>query len=169
MLDLIRRGTVAGFVAGITVALVVFVHDLILMEPFATPRLLAQNLIGAPAGTEAGGSPGLSVAGGALPWVAAFLVGVRDIAFFTIAHFAVFAVLGILGAWLFSPGRWSANVATGALYGAVAGSAVLLAGLLFFAPNFVAAPSWPLLLAANAVAGVVLVAQLTDPPEPFED
>lgn len=157
MLDLIKRGSIAGLTAGITVAAGVLIYDLFTMAPLATPSVLARNLMGAPVVTNADM--------GALTWVANAMQGTVAILGYTVAHLSVFALVGVLGAWLFRPGRTPANVVTGALFGLAAGTGVYYAGFGLFAPAFVHAPAWQLILTMNAIAGVVVVAQLTDDPE----
>ena len=157
MTVLFRRGSVAGIWAGITVAAGIFVYDLIALEPFATPTVLARNITGAPVASA-------DIAG--LEWFGTVLRNAYSLGVYTLAHLAIFAILGIAGAWVFQEGRSPANVLTGALFGIAAGSAVFYAGHALLAPTFVMLPAWQLILAMNAVAGVVLVAQLTEDPVP---
>lgn len=161
MLDRIKRGAIAGFMAGVAVAIVVLVHDIFARTPLATPRLLARNLLGAP--LESGSS-----GGGALAWIAGMLVAGWELLAYSVVHFAAFVVFGVLGAWAFHPRRLPGNALTGALFGLVGGSAMFYAGALM-APAFVALPDWRLVAAANAFAGVVLVSQLVDAPDPDAD
>lgn len=159
MLDRLKRGGTAGVIAGFVVALAVLAHDLVAREPFSTPRLLARNVLGAPVEGQTAGS-------GTLDWLARTLVAGWELAAYSAVHFAAFAVFGVLGAWVFRPGRLAGNVLTGALFGLVAGSAMFYAGLWLVAPSFVAAPDWRLIAAVNALAGVVVVSQLVDAPDP---
>ena len=53
MVDLLKRGSVAGFSAGVAVAAGVLVYDLFNLQPLATPDALARNLMGGPVFTEA--------------------------------------------------------------------------------------------------------------------
>lgn len=159
MLDRLKRGGTAGIIAGFVVALVVFAHDLFVREPFSTPRLLARNLLGAPVQDQSGG-------GGILDWVAGALVAGWELVAWSAVHFAAFALFGVLGAWAFRPGRLAGNVLSGALFGLVTGSAMFYAGLWLVAPSFLAVPDWRLIAGVNALAGVVLVSQLVDAPDP---
>ena len=137
------------------------VYDLFKMDPFATPALLTRSLMGGPvvASSDLG----------ALEWLAGAVQGTVGLAGYTLAHLSIFALVGVFGAWLFRPGRVPANVATGALFGLAAGSGVFYAGFGLFAPSFVQAPAWQLILAMNAIAGVVIVAQLTEDPKKGDD
>lgn len=157
MLERLRRGATAGIIAGFVVALVVLGHDLLVREPFSTPRVLARNLLGAPVEGQAGET-------GALDWLARTLVAGWELVAWSAVHFAAFALFGVLGARVFRSGRVAGNVLSGALFGLVAGSAMFYAGLWLVAPSFVAAPDWRLVAAVNALAGVVVVSQLVDPP-----
>jgi len=158
MLERVKRGTVAGLAAGVSVAVFVLVYDFVRMDPLATPRLFAGGLLGTP----------VDVSGdlGTLAWVASIATATWSLTLYALAHFALFVLIGLAGAWLFRPGGVRANVITGALYGGVVGSALVYGGLALLTPAFVVLPDWRLVLAANAVAGVVLVSQLVDHPEP---
>lgn len=154
MLQLLKRGSTAGLAAGAAVALVVLVYDLIQLEPLATPKLLSENIFG----SQVERTLDLD----ALSWIAAVMGTTKSIAIYTMAHFAVFAALGVLGAWVFRPAGVPGNLLTGALFGMAGGSATFYAGHALLAPSFVAAPAWGLVLVANALAGIVIVSQLVD-------
>lgn len=158
MLERIKRGTAAGLAAGVSVAVFILAYDLVQMEPLATPRLIAGSVLGAPT----------AVAGdlGTLAWVASVATATWSLTLYTLAHFALFVLIGIVGAWLFRPGGVVGNVLTGALFGGFVGSAFFYGGLALLAPGFISAPDFRLVLLANAIAGVVLVSQLVDHPEP---
>ena len=158
MLDRIKRGAIAGVVTGFAVALVVFLHDLLIREPFSTPRLLGRNLLGAPVEGAAGE--------GGLAWVARTLVAGWEVVAYSAVHFLAFALFGVLGAWVFHSGRVRGNVLTGALFGLGVGSAMFYAGLVLVGPSFLAFPDWRLVAAMNALAGVVLVSQVVDIADP---
>lgn len=159
MLQRIKAGTLAGLAAGIAVAVVILVYDLATLDPLGTPKRLAGNVLGVPHPIET--ADGLS----ALAWVASVMTTAWAVVLYTAVHFAVFALVGIGAAFVF-PSLVRGTVATGALYGALAGSAVFYAGLALLAPGFLSVPDWRLALAANALAGVVMVSQLVDVREP---
>lgn len=161
MLERVKVGAGAGLAAGLSVAVMVLVYDLVKLEPLATPRLLASNVLGAP--LELGDGLGI------VAWVTGALQIGWAVLGYTVAHFAVFALVGVGGAFALRPAIVSPNVATGALYGALVGTAVFYAGLALVAPQFVSAPDWRLVLLTNAVAGVVLVSQLVDDSEAETD
>jgi len=159
MLDRIKAGSAAGLAAGIAVMALILVYDLARLEPLATPGLLAGNVLGVPQPIET--SAGL----GALAWLSDVMQAGWALALYTVVHFAVFIGLGIGAAFVFHPTAVAGTVLTGALYGALAGSAVFYAGVELVAPAFVGTPDWRLILAANAIAGVVMVSQLVELPE----
>lgn len=158
MFDRVKAGAIAGLAAGLSVAVMVLVYDLVRLEPLATPTLLASNVLGAPVELHDGW--------GAVAWLADALEIAWAVLGYAAAHFLVFALVGVGAAFVFGPSLVSANVATGALYGALVGTAVFYAGLALVAPQFVAIPDWRLVVITNAVAGVVLVSQLIDVPDP---
>ena len=160
MLDLIKRGSVAGLTAGVAVAVGVLVYDLFNMAPLATPAALARNLMGAPVMT--------STDIGALTWLSVAAQRSYGLAAYTLTHLSIFALVGILAAWMFRMGKVPANVLTGALFGLAVGTGVFYVGFGLVAPSFVEAPAWQLVATMNAIAGVVLVAQLTDDPVPAD-
>ncbi|MDH3732471.1 MAG: hypothetical protein OEU54_03015 [Gemmatimonadota bacterium] len=156
MLNRVKAGLTAGLAAGLAVAVMILVYDLVKLEPLATPRLLASNVLGAPVEL----SDGLGV----LAWTAGVLKVSWSIILYAIAHFSIFAVVGVVAAFVFGSAVLSANIATGAAYGGLVGTAVFYAGLALMAPQFIAAPDWRLVVLMNAFAGVVLVSQLVDHP-----
>jgi len=160
MLDLIKRGSVAGLTAGVAVAVGVLVYDLFNMAPLATPAALARNLMGAPVIT--------STDVGVLAWLSLVAQRSYSLAAYTLTHLSIFALVGIFAAWMFRTGRVPANALTGALFGLAVGTGVFYAGWGLLAPSFVEIPAWQLIAAMNAIAGVVLVAQLTDDPVPTD-
>ncbi|MFV1989030.1 MAG: hypothetical protein ACC682_17295 [Gemmatimonadota bacterium] len=161
MLERIRVGTAAGLAAGLSVAVMILVYDLVKLEPFATPTLLAGNVLGTPARLDS--------ALGLLASIAAGLKIAYGLAAYTLAHFSVFALVGIGAAFVFSSAVVSGNVVTGGLYGMLVGTAVFYLGLALVAPAFVSVPDWRLVMLTNAVAGVVMVSQIVDRPEPAPD
>lgn len=152
MLALIKRGSVAGLWAGAAVALFFLVLDLFQLEPLATPRLLARNLMGGVAPAETAGGMG------ALAWLGDVALAIRGVAAYTAVHFAAFVLVGIAGAWCFAEGRLPINAGAGALFGVVAGTLLFGLGMAFFAQASL--PSWTMVVLANAIAGVVIAAQL---------
>jgi hypothetical protein len=157
LLNRIKAGTVAGLAAGLAVAVMILVYDLVMLEPLATPRLLAGSVFGTPIELDTGL--------GMVAWVTGILQAAWALTAYTVAHFAVFAVVGVGAAYVFQLGLLPGNVITGALYGGFAGSAVFYSGVALVAPEFIAAPDWRLVVLTNALAGIVLVSQLLDHAE----
>ncbi|MBT8462984.1 MAG: hypothetical protein KJO44_10735 [Gemmatimonadetes bacterium] len=102
----------AGILAGMAVAGMVFIVDLARLAPLSTPLYLSRTLLQA----------GLSLKDLAvLETVAGFSPGGR-LAAFTVAHLAVFAVLGMLAAALANLFHLPWNGRTGAIAGLLVGS-----------------------------------------------
>jgi hypothetical protein len=137
----------AGFLAGMAVAAVFFVADLVRLAPLSTPLHLSQALLEA----------GLSVKrDGLMETVADLTLGGR-LAVFTAAHLAVSAVLGILAAGLANLFHVPWNGRTGAAAG-------LFTGLTAWLAVSRAGPAWlagahltpELVVGAGMVGGAVL-------------
>lgn len=158
MLDRIKAGTAAGLAAGLSVAVMILVYDVVQLEPLATPALLAGGVLGTPIEIESGL--------GMIAWVTGVLNAAWGLTAYTAAHFTVFALVGIGAAFVFQMSAMPGNMLTGAIYGALVGTAVFYLGLILIAPGFIAAPDWRLVMLTNAVAGVVLISQLLDHPDP---
>lgn len=148
----VTQGIQAGLLAGITVAVVFFVTDLVQFAPLSTPAALQQSFIG-PGGTMI-----------ELPLearaTAIVIFGVRFVSF-TIIHLLAFTVLGV-GAALVLGGRPAvACVLGGACYGLLACSAVFYGSLAVSDAQVVAEiPGVLAVLGANLVAGLVMGAYL---------
>jgi hypothetical protein len=141
-------GAVGGIIAGAIVAVWFFVVDLATGQPFHTPRLLAAALLGH--------EPSLAT--------------VRLVTVYSLLHLAVFAALGIGGAWVMRVTGEVPRLLTGALFGIGALSATHYGGLLLFdVPVLTLLP--PLqVLAANLIGGVAMmlyIHQTTHEPVPF--
>lgn len=166
MLDWVKRGLVAGFTGAVTIAAAVFLYDLFSSGPFATPDALARNLLGAPVVPVEGAETAAVAGAGTLAWIADASAGAYRLALYTLVHFAAFLLLGIAGAWLFLRTGVPGNVLTGALFGAGIGTAAFYAGFALLAPGSVQLPAVGLVVAMNAIAGVVMVSQIVDAPDP---
>jgi hypothetical protein len=161
VLERIKVGTTAGLAAGLSVAVMILVYDVVKLDPLATPRLLAGNVLGIPIEVDSGL--------GLLASLTTALNASYALAAYTLTHFAVFALVGIGAAFVFKSAIFSGNVVTGGIYGMLVGTAVFYLGLAFLAPEFISAPDWRLVLLTNAVAGVVMVSQIVDHPGPDSD
>ncbi|MGH7539912.1 MAG: hypothetical protein ACRELC_02830 [Gemmatimonadota bacterium] len=148
-----RDGIVAGLYGGGALIGLFFAFDLVRLDPLATPILLSGAMLGDAPET----SPGVVAALRIGEWV----LLARNLALFTALHLAVFAGLGVAAAVLFGPLGLPKHVLTGALYGAVVCSLVFYTSVTAVAgANATTAIDWRLLLGANALAGVIMVAQL---------
>ena len=161
-----RRGAIAltldgmrgGALAGATVIAVMLLSDLIRLTPLTSSAVLSGAVVGQPIQVTAGLETAMRVA--------EVVDLARGVGQYLLLHFAAFAALGVGAAYLFDRGRVASNVLNGALYGVLACSVVFYWGLMARAGSLVAAPDWRIVLAANAVAGVIMVAHLLGEPDP---
>jgi hypothetical protein len=144
--------------AGTAVIAVLLLSDLIQLEPFTASVLLSGAVVGQPIQVTSGLETAMR---------AAEMVNLaRGVGQYLLLHFTAFAALGIGAAYLFDRGRVASNVLTGALYGVLACSGVFYLGLIMRSGSLLAAPDWRVVLAANAVAGIIMVAHLLGEPDP---
>jgi len=148
LMQRLSRGAEAGLIAGGAVALVFFVSDLVHLTPLATPAALANALMADPP------------ASADLPMAAGVMGGVvlaAGLLVYSTFHFAAFAMLGMVAAFIL-PGRsWTHMLGGGALYGVVACTAVffgtrLVVGSPFTVDNL----SFSTLVLTNAAAGLAI-------------
>ncbi len=132
------HGAIAGILAATAVAVFFLIVDWAIHAPFRTPAFLAGAILGL--------RHAQPDAGAIVPY--------------TILHYVVFVLIGILVAWVVG----SVPAARGILFGIVVG--FLLFDLLFYAgilasgTNIIRALGWPLVLVGNILAGVVMLAYL---------
>lgn len=134
----IRRGIVAGLLAGAVVAILFYFYDLGRGDPLRTPAFLFGALLG-----REGVEPTVGVIGA-----------------FTAVHLAVWAGLGVLAVGLV---RWFGvprNILIGAAYGLFACSLLFYGGLVVTGSDVLRAPAWPAVFFGNALAGIVMFTYL---------
>lgn len=149
----LKDGIVAGLYGGAGLIVLFFVFDLVRLQPLSTPLFLSSAVLGEPPGA----SPEVLAALKVGEWI---LVA-RHIATFTALHMAAFAGLGLGAAALFGPIGVPKHILTGALYGASACSLVFYACVGWLGGAEAAgAIDGRLLVGANALAGVIIVAHL---------
>ncbi len=134
----VRRGAMAGLLAGATLIVIFAVMDMIAGQPLATPTFLSGVLVG---DTVAEAGP-------------------LQIGLYTAAHFIVFIMLGVIAAWFFTALGVPRNLLIGAAYGLFACSAVFYPALIVTGTDILAAPAWPAVFFGNVIAGVVIVGYL---------
>lgn len=144
----VTQGIQAGLLAGVTVAVVFFVTDLVQLSPLETPTALQQSFVG-PGGTILE----LPLEARVVSWI---LFGIRFVSF-TIIHLLAFALLGI-GAALVLCGRpFGACACGGACYGVLACTAVFYGSVALTGAHLVAeVPGFSAVVGANLVAGAVM-------------
>lgn len=136
--SLAARGAIAGVLAATALALWFFIIDSIAGEPLRTPRFLAGVL---------GGVTNVELGGGA-------------IVIYTIVHYAVFILIGVLTAYV---ADWM-DIVPSTILGFVLG--FLMFDVLFYGSvaltgvDVVNRLGWPVVLAGNVLAGLVLFGTL---------
>lgn len=134
----IVQGVTGGILAGLVVALWFLVVDVLAGHPFRTPALLAGVLL-----HRDFPEPTL-----------------RLVAAYTVLHFGVFALLGVVMARVSAAFAAPPRLLLGAVSGLVLQEIVFYTGLLLSrAPRLDILP-WPHLIGANVAAGLVLMAYL---------
>lgn len=135
----VRDGIIAGLLAGFVLAVLFYFYDLGQGEPLRTPAFLWGSLI-----VQAEVEPSVGV-----------------IAAFTVVHFVVWGLLGLLAAALIEWAGLPRNLLIGAAYGLFACSLVFYLGLIRAPDDLVlSAPGWPAVFFGNALAGVVMFTHL---------
>ena len=132
------HGLSGGVLAGAIVALWFFIVDLAAGQPFHTPALLASTILGGP--------------------VAA--VSARLVVGYTLLHFAVFGVLGMVTAWYLRAFGLAPGLVLGALFGVVVLDAVYYTTLLITGANVFTALPLRHVLPANMLGGMAMMAYL---------
>ena len=134
-------GILAGLLAGLALLVVLFRYDLLWFRPLAAPEFVSAALLeGAVPGAE----------------TLARLRGAR-MAMFTTIHIVAFTFLGILMARFFRFTQLRKTYVTGALYGLVVCSVTLAAGMQVTGTQMSTKHGWPLFMACNFAAGIVMV------------
>ncbi len=132
------HGAIAGILGATAVAIFFLVVDWAIHAPMRTPVFLSAAILGIHHAT---------------PDAAAIVP-------YTLVHYGVFVVIGVLAAWVVG----SVPTARGVLFGIVVG--FLLFDLLFYAgilssgTNIIRALGWPLVLLGNILAGIVMLVYL---------
>lgn len=134
----IRRGLVAGFLAGSTVAAWFLAIDIVAGVPLRTPDFLVQILFGV-GGEET-----------TIPLIIAY----------TVLHYAVFLMLGIITARVSARLPARASLPVGLVVGFLLFDLIFYGSLLVTGVNVLDALGWPAVLAGNLLAGITLLEYL---------
>ena len=141
-------GAEAGLLAGGGVALLFLFLDVLHLAPLATPNALAAGLFH-PAGYE--------YDTGLMTRLATWVGTGFHLATYTVLHFATFAALGVVAALLLGSLGWVGSLVGGLAFGLTACTGVfLLSRSVLDTPVVMESMSFPALLLANGVAGVLL-------------
>jgi len=144
----IVQGVTGGILAGLVVALWFLVVDVLVGHPFRTPTLLAGVLLHRefPQATF------------------------RLVAAYSVLHFGVFALLGVVMAWVSAVFAAPPRLLLSVVFGLVLQEVVFYTGLLLSgAPHLDVVP-WPHVFGANIASGLVLMSYLhrvERDPRPF--
>ncbi|MGH7645066.1 MAG: hypothetical protein ACREMR_05725 [Gemmatimonadales bacterium] len=144
----LARGLVGGIVAAMVVASWFLVADLAAGRPFHTPTVLAGALFHR------------ELAAPTLRWLVTY----------SVLHFGVFALLGVVMAWVIAPLEAPPRLLLGVVFGVAVLDAVFYAALLLTGVRVLAVVPWHQVLAANILSGVALMwylRQAEHDPRPF--
>jgi hypothetical protein len=135
---LIGRGVVAGVVGATVLALWFLFIDLRHGEPFRTPAFLA-------------GAFGL----------ADVQLGVVSVAWYTLVHYVLFAVVGVAATWVAEQFRTVPGLLMGTVLGFLLFNLVFYGSVWVTGIDVVRELGWPGVLLGNVIAGVALFGALT--------
>ena len=135
----VRSGVIAGVAAAVVVILWFLVIDLIAGEPLRTPAFLAGALFG----TD----------------TPAF--GTGNIALYTVIHLVVFALIGVVVAWVVRHLDVVPPVLLGLAIGFLLFDLIFYGSVIVTGVDVIQALGWPEVLAGNLIAGIVLLVTLT--------
>ena len=144
----VAPGVQAGLLAGVTVAGVFFIGDLVRLEPLSTPLALSNTLSG-----PGGVTVDLPVVGRVLT----LIVFSAQVLTVSILHFLVFGLLGVGLVALRDHAGLPLNVGTGVIYGLVVCTLVFYLSVATASGGvFAGVPGFWAVLGANAIAGAVM-------------
>jgi len=136
--ELIAHGIVGGILAGLVVALWFLIRDGMAGYPFRTPASLAYALNLAPIIEPT----------------------LRAVVAYSVIHLGVYALLGVGAAWVMSVLHTTPRLLLGLFFGIVAQEVVFYTGLFLGGMPPSEVIPWPHVIAANLLAGLVLMAYL---------
>jgi hypothetical protein len=143
-----KLGLQAGLLAGASVMVLFFLMDLAQLQPLGTPMNLGARFLGP-------GSPIIQMPVVSQAVNVAIYAG--NLLTLTVLHFLAFSILGLGAVWGCDGCGIKLNVATGALYGLIAGSVVFYGCILLCGTHVMADLPGPFsVVAANLLAGSVM-------------
>ncbi|MEN8144706.1 MAG: hypothetical protein ABFS14_07100 [Gemmatimonadota bacterium] len=131
-------GAVAGLLAATALILLFLFIDLAKGQPLATPTFLSGALLGQDT-----------------PEASPMLIGA-----YTVAHYFVFMVLGMLAAVMFDTFKIPRNLTIGAAFGLFTCSIIFYPALIITGTDILSAPAWQVVFFGNILAGLIIVAYL---------
>jgi hypothetical protein len=143
-----KVGLQAGVLAGTAVIVLFFLLDLVRLQPLATPMNLSAQFMGP-------GGPLIEMP--VISQLVATTIFAGNLLTLTILHFLAFSILGVGAVWGCERCRIKLNVATGALYGLIAGSLVFYGCVALLGTNVLTDLPGPVSIAVgNLLAGAVM-------------
>lgn len=141
----LSRGVTGGLIAAAALAFWFLLVDSIRATPFDTPLFVARTI----AGLEDGSG------------------GTTTLVVYSLLHFAVFALIGVVVAWFLDRIHIRPNTLVGLIVGFVLFDLLFYAGILRSGVNVINSLGWPEVLVGNLLAAVLLVRYLrvTGPAE----
>lgn len=133
--SILARGLVAGFLAATVLAAWFLVLDLIAGRPFYTPTFVASTLIGRES----------------VEISAAMIAG------YTVFHYALFLIVGIIVAWLTTRIHVVPSLLLGLVLGFLLFDLLFYTGVIITGVNVVDTLGWPGVLIGNLLAGITLM------------
>lgn len=137
----LRHGAIAGLLGGGSIILLFSAFDWFFFGSFETADSLSRDLLNSD-----------QIAAD----IGARLSFIVRIGLFTVVHFGVFVVLGVVLAKLFRMGEVRKRLLLGGLYGLTLCTVVFFGSLSLSGTELSAAPEWPAVLLGNFVAGLVM-------------
>jgi hypothetical protein len=150
LLQRLGRGLEAGGLAGVGVAVLFFMTDIVGLAPLRTVVELASPFFG-----QAVDPDSVSATLTALAATGA------AVTLYSLLHFAAFGILGVVSTWVIPAASFWTTLVRGGLFGAVAFTGVFAAGrAVVGSPFLVETVGLVGLLLANAMAGTIMAAVL---------
>ncbi|MDE2773599.1 MAG: hypothetical protein OXI46_07815 [Gemmatimonadota bacterium] len=135
---MVVRGVVAGLVGATAMALWFLIVDSSEGQPFRTPNFVAASLLG----------------------VQGMEMGVGLIILYTLLHYLVWILVGLVSAWVLDQVEIASPILIGLVLGFLLFDLVFYGSVVVTGANIIQALGWPEVLAGNLLAGMSLMAIL---------
>ena len=144
----VTRGAIAGLVGAFALAIWFLIIDAVTHEPFHTPLFVARTLLNLSSAQPS------------------FVL----LSIYTLFHFLVFAVVGVVVAWLLEVTNIPAFFPLGVALGFLLFDLIFYAGVIITGSNVIRELGWPAVMVGNLIAGISLMGylQFTGPHVPVK-